>query len=59
MALVANRLKSWIFSFWFDCCLEIFHDNVKADLVVLITKDSCDGSGLNTKGSKGSHPFVN
>ena len=60
MALVSNRLKLWIFSFWLDCCLKLFHDNAKADLVVLITKDSCDGSGLNTsESSKGSHPFVN
>ena len=44
MALVANRLKLWIFSFWLDCCLELFHDNVKIDLVILNTKDSCDGS---------------
>ena len=57
MALVANRLKLWIFSFWLDCCLELFHDKVKIDLVILNTKDSCDGSGLNTsESSKGSHP---
>ena len=58
MALVANRLKLWIFSFWLDCCLELFHDNVKIDLVILNTKDSCDGSGLNTiESSKGSCPL--
>ena len=29
------------------------------DLVILYTKDSCDGSGLNTsESSKGSHPLV-
>ena len=57
MALVANRLKLWIFSFWLDCCLELFHDYVEIDLVILNTKDSCDGSGLNTsESSKGSHP---
>ena len=45
------------FSLWLDCCLELFHDNVKIDLVILTTKDSCDGSGLNTsESSKGSHP---
>ena len=59
LVLVANRLKLWIFSFWLDCCLELFHDNVKIDLVILTTKDSCDGSGLNTsESSKGSHPLV-
>ena len=32
-------------------------NNVKIDLVILNTKDSCDGSGLNTsESSKGSHP---
>ena len=44
------------FFFWLDCCLELFHDNDKTDLVVLITKDSCDGSRLNTsENSKDSH----
>ena len=42
---------------WLDCCLELFHDYVEIDLVILNTKDSCDGSGLNTsESSKGSHP---
>ena len=59
LVLVANRLKLWIFSFWLDCCLELFHDYVEIDLVILNTKDSCDGSGLNTsESSKGSHPLV-
>ena len=45
---------------WLDCCLELFHDYIEIDLVILNTKDSCDGSGLNTsESSKGSHPFVN
>ena len=36
----------------------LFHDNVKIDMVILTTKDSCDGSGLNTsKSSKGSCPY--
>ena len=44
---------------WLDCCLELFHDYVEIDLVILNTKDSCDGSGLNTsESSKGSHPKV-
>ena len=44
---------------WLDCCLELFHDYVEIDLVILNTKDSCDGSGLNTsESSKGSHPLL-
>ena len=47
------------FFFRLDCCLELFHDNLRTDLVVLITKDSCDGSGLNTsESSRDSHPVV-
>ena len=57
LALVANRLKLLIFSVWLDCFFEQFHDNVEIDLFFFITKDSCDGSGLNTsESSKGSHP---
>ena len=41
-----------------DCCLELFHDYVEIDLVILNAKDSCDGSRLNTsESSNGSCPF--
>ena len=59
LVLVANRLELLIFSWLVPGWIVVlnFHDYVEIDLVILNTKDSCDGSGLNTsESSKGSHP---